>query len=151
MLRWIFLPLLAIAAHAQVYQGKTLVTASLVSDTTGIVPGKPFEVGVLLEMAPRLAHLLGISRRRRASDRDDLDASRRICCGTDSMALARSSDRTRRNRNVRLQGQGSPADRHRSSRGDCRKDDDTARQGRLARLRGDLHSWFGETWNSLFQ
>ena len=53
MLRWIFLPLLAIAAHAQVYQGKTLVTASLVSDTAGIVPGKPFEVGVLLEMAPR--------------------------------------------------------------------------------------------------
>ena len=52
MLRWIFLPLLAIAAHAQVYQGKTLVTASLVSDTAGIVPGKPFEVGVLLEMAP---------------------------------------------------------------------------------------------------
>ena len=53
MLRWIFLPLLVIAAHAQVYQGKTLVTASLVSDTAGIVPGKPLEVGVLLEMAPR--------------------------------------------------------------------------------------------------
>ncbi|HEY5705385.1 MAG TPA: thioredoxin family protein [Terrimicrobiaceae bacterium] len=53
MLRWILLPLLAIAAHAQVYQGKTLVTASLVADTTGVVPGKPFEVGVLLEMAPR--------------------------------------------------------------------------------------------------
>jgi thiol:disulfide interchange protein/DsbC/DsbD-like thiol-disulfide interchange protein len=52
MLRWIFLPLLAIAAHAQVYQGKTIVTASLVSGTTGIVAGKPFEVGVLLEMAP---------------------------------------------------------------------------------------------------
>jgi thiol:disulfide interchange protein/DsbC/DsbD-like thiol-disulfide interchange protein len=53
MLRWIFLPLLAIAAHAQVYQGKTLVTASLVSNTVAIVPGKPFEVGVLLAMAPR--------------------------------------------------------------------------------------------------
>ncbi|MGA7216258.1 MAG: protein-disulfide reductase DsbD domain-containing protein, partial [Terrimicrobiaceae bacterium] len=53
MLRWIFLPLLVMAAHAQVYQGKTLVTASLMSDTTGVVPGKPFEVGVLLEMAPR--------------------------------------------------------------------------------------------------
>jgi thiol:disulfide interchange protein/DsbC/DsbD-like thiol-disulfide interchange protein len=52
MLRWILLPLLAIAAHAQVYQGKTLVTASLVSGTAGVVPGKPFEVGVLLEMAP---------------------------------------------------------------------------------------------------
>ena len=52
MLRWLFLPLLAIAAHAQVYQGKTLVTASLVSNTAGIVPGKPFEIGVLLEMAP---------------------------------------------------------------------------------------------------
>ena len=52
MLRWILLPLLAIAAHAQVYQGKTLVTASLVSGMAGVVPGKPFEVGVLLEMAP---------------------------------------------------------------------------------------------------
>ena len=53
MLRWIFLPLLAIAAHAQVYQGKTLVAASLVADTTAIVPGKPVDVGVLLELAPR--------------------------------------------------------------------------------------------------
>jgi thiol:disulfide interchange protein/DsbC/DsbD-like thiol-disulfide interchange protein len=52
MLRWIILPLLIAAAQAQVYQGKTIVTASLVSDTSAIVPGKPFEVGVLLEMAP---------------------------------------------------------------------------------------------------
>jgi thiol:disulfide interchange protein/DsbC/DsbD-like thiol-disulfide interchange protein len=52
MLRWIILPLLIAAAQAQVYQGKTIVTASLVSDTTAIVPGKPFEVGVLLEMVP---------------------------------------------------------------------------------------------------
>ena len=52
MLRWIILPLLIAAAQAQVYQGKTIVTASLVSHTTAIVPGKPFEVGVLLEMVP---------------------------------------------------------------------------------------------------
>jgi thiol:disulfide interchange protein/DsbC/DsbD-like thiol-disulfide interchange protein len=52
MLRWILLPLLIAVAQAQVYQGKTIVTASLVSDTSAIVPGKPFEVGVLLEMAP---------------------------------------------------------------------------------------------------
>ena len=70
-----FLPLLAIAAHAQVYQGKTLVTASLVSDTAGIVPGKPFEVGVLLEMAPGWHTYLGVPWRRRASDLDYLDAS----------------------------------------------------------------------------
>ena len=52
MFRWITLLLLIASAQAQVYQGKTLVTASLVSDTTAIVPGKPFQVGVLLEMAP---------------------------------------------------------------------------------------------------
>ena len=40
-------------ASAQTYEGKTLVKASLVADTTAIVPGKPFEVGLLLEMAPK--------------------------------------------------------------------------------------------------
>ena len=53
MLRWLLLPLLVAAAQAQVYQGKTLVTASLIADTAALVPGKPFEVGLLLEMAPR--------------------------------------------------------------------------------------------------
>jgi thiol:disulfide interchange protein len=52
MFRWIILLLLIASAQAQVYQGKTVVTASLVADTTAIVPGKPFELGVLLEMAP---------------------------------------------------------------------------------------------------
>ncbi len=53
MLRWFLIPFLAAAAHAQVYEGKPLVTASLVADTTAIVPGRPFEVGLLLEMAPK--------------------------------------------------------------------------------------------------
>lgn len=52
MLRCIFFCLLAVVAHAQVFEGKTLVKASLLANTTAIVPGKPFEVGVLLEMAP---------------------------------------------------------------------------------------------------
>jgi thiol:disulfide interchange protein/DsbC/DsbD-like thiol-disulfide interchange protein len=52
MLRWIFLPLLIVAAQAQVYEGRTLVKASLLSNTSAVVSGKPFEVGVLLEMAP---------------------------------------------------------------------------------------------------
>jgi thiol:disulfide interchange protein DsbD len=37
---------------AQTYQGKQLVRAELVADTTAIVAGKPFTVGVLLRMAP---------------------------------------------------------------------------------------------------
>jgi len=37
---------------AQNYQGKELVKASLVADTSAIVPGKPFTVGLLLRMAP---------------------------------------------------------------------------------------------------
>src|SRR2546426_965353 len=39
-------------AVAQTYQGKELVKASLVADTSAIVPGKPFSVGLLLRMAP---------------------------------------------------------------------------------------------------
>ncbi|MEX1119827.1 MAG: protein-disulfide reductase DsbD domain-containing protein [Terrimicrobiaceae bacterium] len=37
--------------HAQEYQGKTLVKARLVADTSAVVPGQPFQVGLLLEMA----------------------------------------------------------------------------------------------------
>ncbi len=36
---------------AQVYQGKELVKAELLADTSAIVPGKPFTVGLLLRMA----------------------------------------------------------------------------------------------------
>jgi thiol:disulfide interchange protein/DsbC/DsbD-like thiol-disulfide interchange protein len=43
---------LANSAVAQNYQGKELVKASLQADTSAIVPGKPFNVGLLLRMAP---------------------------------------------------------------------------------------------------
>lgn len=52
VLRWILPLLLVAAAHAQQYKGQTLVKASLVADTSAIVPGQPFEVGLLLETAP---------------------------------------------------------------------------------------------------
>jgi thiol:disulfide interchange protein DsbD len=46
--------LVAVAPHglAQTYQGKQLVRAELLADTTAIVPGKSFTVGLLLRMAP---------------------------------------------------------------------------------------------------
>jgi thiol:disulfide interchange protein len=46
--------LVAVAPHcfAQNYQGKQLVRAELLADTTAIVPGKSFTVGLLLRMAP---------------------------------------------------------------------------------------------------
>ena len=46
--------LVAVAPHglAQTYQGKELVRAELLADTTAIVPGKPFTAGLLLRMAP---------------------------------------------------------------------------------------------------
>ena len=44
--------LLANSAVAQNYQGKELVKASLLADTSAVVPGKSFNVGVLLRMAP---------------------------------------------------------------------------------------------------
>ena len=43
---------LAHSAHGQSYQGKELVKASLQADTAAIAPGKPFNVGLLLRMAP---------------------------------------------------------------------------------------------------
>jgi thiol:disulfide interchange protein DsbD len=46
--------LFAIVPHGlgQTYQGKQLVKAELLADTNAIVPGKPFNVGLLLRMAP---------------------------------------------------------------------------------------------------
>ena len=37
----------------QAYQGKQLVKAELLADTSAIVPGKPFTIGLLLRMVPR--------------------------------------------------------------------------------------------------
>ena len=52
----IFAALLLIAlrsgALAQKYEGRELVQASLVADSSAIVPGKPFTVGLLLRMVP---------------------------------------------------------------------------------------------------
>jgi thiol:disulfide interchange protein len=53
MFRWLLLPLLVLAVHAQEYEGKTLVKPSLIADTTAVVPGQKFEIGLLLEMAPK--------------------------------------------------------------------------------------------------
>src|SRR5882757_1161703 len=39
-------------SQAQVYQGKELVKAELLADTSAVVPGKPFTIGLLLRMAP---------------------------------------------------------------------------------------------------
>ena len=44
--------LLAHTAAGQTYQGRELVKASLLADTSAVVPGKPFTVGLLLRMAP---------------------------------------------------------------------------------------------------
>src|SRR5438477_10953600 len=42
----------AVQANAQVYQGRQLVKATLLADTSAVVPGKPFTIGLLLQMAP---------------------------------------------------------------------------------------------------
>src|SRR5438034_10591137 len=39
-------------ARGQTYEGKQLVKAELLADTSAIVPGKPFTVGLLLRMVP---------------------------------------------------------------------------------------------------
>jgi len=44
--------LFAQSSVAQTYQGKELVKATLLADTSAIVPGKSFSVGLLLRMAP---------------------------------------------------------------------------------------------------
>jgi len=42
----------ATSAQAQVYEGKQIVKATLLADTTAVAPGKPFTAGLLLRMAP---------------------------------------------------------------------------------------------------
>src|SRR5436189_6286600 len=42
----------AAPANAQVYEGRQLVKATLLADTSAIVSGKRFTVGLLLQMAP---------------------------------------------------------------------------------------------------
>jgi thiol:disulfide interchange protein len=44
--------LVASQAPGQNYQGRELVKTSLLADTSAVVPGKPFTVGLLLRMAP---------------------------------------------------------------------------------------------------
>ncbi len=46
--------IVAVEPHClgQTYQGKQLVKPELLADTTAVVPGKPFIVGLLLRMAP---------------------------------------------------------------------------------------------------
>ena len=39
-----------VSSSAQVYQGRQLVKAALVADTSAVVPGQPFTAGVLLQM-----------------------------------------------------------------------------------------------------
>lgn len=39
-------------AFSQMHEGRQLVQATLLADTTAIVPGQPFQAGLLLEMAP---------------------------------------------------------------------------------------------------
>src|SRR5438552_12211278 len=51
MLAWL-IPVLAPHCLGQTYQGKQLVKPELLADTTAVVPGKPFTVGLLLRMAP---------------------------------------------------------------------------------------------------
>jgi DsbC/DsbD-like thiol-disulfide interchange protein len=48
----LFLAASAQPSEAQLYQGRKLVEASLVADTTSIVPGKPFRLGLHLKIAP---------------------------------------------------------------------------------------------------
>src|SRR5437879_246504 len=48
------LSIFALASHgqSQTYEGKQLVKAELLADTSTVVPGKPFTAGLLLRMAP---------------------------------------------------------------------------------------------------
>ncbi|MFM8229767.1 MAG: protein-disulfide reductase DsbD domain-containing protein, partial [Chthoniobacterales bacterium] len=48
----LFLAAFAQPGEAQLYQGRKLVEASLVADTTSIVAGKPFRLGLHLKIAP---------------------------------------------------------------------------------------------------
>ena len=44
--------LFSVEARAQKFNGRELVQASLIADTSAVVPGKPFTAGLLLKMVP---------------------------------------------------------------------------------------------------
>ncbi len=48
----VFVALSAREISGQSYQGRELVKAALVADTSAVAPGKSFTVGLLLRMAP---------------------------------------------------------------------------------------------------
>ena len=52
-LLWLLPAWLAMAAHAQIYQGRQLVHADALANVSAIVPGETFLVGVRLKMEPR--------------------------------------------------------------------------------------------------
>src|SRR5438270_3977296 len=56
VLRWLFAATFGVALRqstiGQTYQGKELVHATLLADTSAVASGKPFIAGVLLRMAP---------------------------------------------------------------------------------------------------
>ena len=53
-LSWVLVALVvASQAQAQVYEGRELVKPELIANVSTIVPGKPFQAGLLLRIAPR--------------------------------------------------------------------------------------------------
>ncbi len=127
------------AAHGQKFDGRELVEAKLLADTTAVVPGKPFTAGLLLKMAPGLAHLLGVSGRCRHPDRAEMGPAARLESRPDPVAHPAQAERTGRHPDLRLSRRSSAHDAAHPAVEDRSGIRQTRRRSQLARLRKNLH------------
>ena len=71
------------------FEGHQLVSAQLLADADGIVPGHPVTIGLRASIRARLAHLLAIRRRRRLPHPHRLDPAARLHRRRNPMAAPR--------------------------------------------------------------
>ena len=108
---WRLLVLSPTAARSQKFEGRELVESRSSSPIRQrSCPGQPFTAGLLLKMAPGLAYLLAISRRRRHPDRDQMEPAARLESRPDSMADSAEAERAGRHPDLRLSRRGAAPD-----------------------------------------
>ena len=90
------------AGNGQTYEGKELVRANLLADTTAIVPGKPFTAGLRLYMAPNWHTYWKFPGDAGIPTRNKMESAAGLEGRGNSMADSAQAGRARRHPNLRL-------------------------------------------------
>ena len=126
-------------AEAQVYEGRKLVQAELLANTTAIVPGKPFVAGVRLRMVPgwhtywKFPGDAGLP----TEIKWDLPAGWEV--GAIQWPTPLKTRRARRHSDLRLSRRGAAPSGDHAAAENLGVARETFRRSQLARLREDLH------------